>query len=60
MIAVQLHDRDAAARLVDALLVASGAVPAPTDPAERQDFLILANALGDGLDLLPVPTQSQT
>jgi hypothetical protein len=60
MIAVRLHDRDAASRIVDALLVASGAIPAPTDPTERQDFLTLANALGDGLDLLPDPTHAQT
>lgn len=43
----------AAPRLVEALLVAAGIAPRPADPADRQAYLDLANALGDGLDLLP-------
>jgi len=39
-----------APRLVEALLVAAGVAPRPSDPADRQAYLDLANELGDGLD----------
>jgi hypothetical protein len=43
-------------RLVEALLVAAGIAPRPSDPAERQAYLNLARELGDGLeDALPHP-----
>jgi hypothetical protein len=47
-----------APRLVEALLVAGGAIPVPTDPTERKVYLALANSLGDGLDTLPKPAHS--
>lgn len=40
-------------RLVEALLIAGGVVPSPSDPADRQAYLDLAHELGDGLDALP-------
>jgi hypothetical protein len=55
VIAVRVADPDLAARMVAALLVAGGAIPVPTDTAERNDFLSLAHDLGDGLAALPAP-----
>lgn len=40
----------AAPRLVEALLIAAGMVPRPTDPDDRQAYLDLAHEIGDGLD----------
>ncbi|MFI0453705.1 hypothetical protein [Actinomadura sp. 6N118] len=51
MIRVQMPTPDVP-RLVEALLVAGGVVPAPADPDERQHYLDLADELGDGLDAL--------
>ncbi|MGP4030222.1 hypothetical protein [Actinomadura sp. 3N407] len=39
-----------APRLVEALLIAAGMVPCPTDPGDRQVYLDLAHEIGDGLD----------
>jgi len=35
--------------LVQALLIAAGAVPRPTDPEDRQAYLTLAGEVGDRL-----------
>jgi hypothetical protein len=56
VIALTFPDQAIPARLVDALLVASGAIPLPAEPAERQEFIDLANAIGDGLDALHADT----
>ncbi|MGI5330953.1 hypothetical protein [Actinomadura nitritigenes] len=55
MIAVRLPGQ-AAPRLVEALLIAAGVAPRPTDPDDRRAYLALANDLGEGLDTLPAPT----
>lgn len=60
MIAVRVTTTTDAARLVEALLVAGGAVPAPADPADRDAYLQLARDLGDALDALPVPPAPPT
>ncbi|MGC4959748.1 hypothetical protein ACLQ2P_41680 [Actinomadura citrea] len=45
MIALRLPAPDSLDRLVDALMVAGGAVPVPDDPEDRQSYLALAHAL---------------
>jgi hypothetical protein len=53
MIHLACPDPRGPSRLVDALLIAAGAIPVPADPDERQAFLDLADQIGDGLDRLP-------
>jgi hypothetical protein len=55
VIAVRLPGQ-AAPRLVEALLIAAGVAPRPTDPDDRRAYLALATDLGEGLDTLPAPT----
>ncbi|MFI6522613.1 hypothetical protein ACIBF1_44170 [Spirillospora sp. NPDC050679] len=56
MIAVRLPGGPAdAAHLVEALLMAAGAIPVPDGAEARRAYLALADQLGDGLDALPAP-----
>lgn len=56
MIAVRVPDRTQMTHLVEALLVAAGIVPPPTDPNQRQHYLDLANQLDHGLQRMPEPS----
>ncbi|MFV2172278.1 hypothetical protein ACFHW2_12160 [Actinomadura sp. LOL_016] len=57
MIALQFSEPVDPARLVEACLIAAGVAQAPVGSLAQEEFLALANQIGDGLDQLPMPVR---